>query len=219
MPVKSDDVASPREQLGQFVSRQVNMVQSIYLSATGQSKGARELAALRRAVTKFPGAAVDTWQLEFDGLPEALVGRGDEPSAGEWAGHAALTLYAAHQQSQTFPMHQRGEEHGLGQAMREFVQRNANRFSNLEQGELPRRFAALVTAESFSETVHYARQLVHQLRSAAIPLDYALLAQQLYDLQIPGRADAVRLAWGRGFAMYQGSGESEKNQSSSRLGN
>ena len=48
--------------------------------------------------------------------------------------------------------------------------------------------------------MHYARQLVQQLRAASIPLDYGLLAQQLYDLQNPYRADAVRLSWGRAFA-------------------
>lgn len=191
---------SLRDQLGAFVERRVTSIQNAYLSTADKSKGARELACLRHAVTRTPGDTADTWPLEFEGLPFGLVGKGDEPSPGEWAVHAALTLYATHQQAQTTRMHQRGYEHGLGQAMHQLVQQDSDKYAALEQGELPRRLATLVTAESYSEVVHYARQLIGQLRGKGIPLDYALLAQQFYDLQMPGKADDVRRAWGRGFA-------------------
>jgi CRISPR system Cascade subunit CasB len=81
-------------------------------------------------------------------MPDGLVGKGEEPSPGEWAAHAALTLYAIHQQSQTIPMHQRGREHGLGQAIRQLVQRNSDRYASLEQ-RASKEVCALVTAESF----------------------------------------------------------------------
>lgn len=198
--MESRETERPRDQIGAFVGRKVAAIQNAYLSTAGRSKGARELAALRHAAMREPGDVPDTWALEFEGMPDGLVGRGDDSSYGEWAAHAALTLYAIHQQSQSIPMHQRGREHGLGQATRQLVRCAADRYGALEQGELPRRFAALVTAESFSESMHYARQLVGQLRGEAIPLDYALLAQQFYDLQFPEKADGVRRAWGRGFA-------------------
>lgn len=198
--MKSGETERLRDQVGLFVGRRVAAIQNAYLSPTGRSKGARELAVLRHAAARKPGAAPDAWALEFEGMPDVLVGRRDDPSPGEWAVHAALTLYAVHQQSQSIPMHQWGCEHGLGQAMRRLVWRASSRYESLEPGELPRRFAALVTAESFSEAMHYARQLVGQLRGEAIPLDYALLAQQFHDLQFPGKADGVRRAWGRGFA-------------------
>lgn len=201
--MESKQDKSLRDQLGEFVGRRVSAIQRAYLSASGQSRGAWELAALRHSATKAPGDVADTWSLEFEGMPVGLIGKGDEPSPGEWAVHAALTLYAIHQRSQTIPMYQRGYKYGLGQAIRSLVQRDADEYASLEQGELPKRFAALVTAESFFETMHYARQLVGQLRGVAIPLDYALLSQQFYDLQIPDRADIAKLAWGRGFAQYQ----------------
>lgn len=208
---------SARDQLGAFVGKRIAAIQNAYLSASGRAKGARELATLRHAVTKTPGDVADTWPLELEGMPAVLVGRRDAPSPGEWAVHAALTLYAIHQQSQTTPMHQRGWEYGLGQAIRQLVRRNPDAYTSLEEGELPRRFAALVTAESFPETVHYARQLVSQLRGEAIPLDYALLAQQFYDLQMPGRTDATKLAWGRGFAQYRKVDAGSQAQGSSHI--
>ena len=167
--MESKENKSRRKQLGTFVSKRVTMIQRAYLSPMSRSKGARQLAALRHAAAKAPGEIPETWQLEFEGLPMCLVGKEDEPSKGERAVHTALTLYAIHQRSQTAPMHQSGYENGLGQAMRSLVLHDAKKYANLEQGELPRRFSALVTAESFSETVHYVRQLVGQLRGAAIP--------------------------------------------------
>lgn len=198
--MKSSETESPRNQVRVFVGRKIEAIQNAYLSPTGKSKGARELAFLRHAVTRKPGDTPAIWGLEFEGMPDALVGRCDDPSPGEWAVHAALTLYAVHQQSQSIPMHRQGREYGLGQAMHQLVLCAADRYESLEPGELPRRFAALVTAESFSETMHYARQLVGQLRRETIPLDYALLAQQFYDLQFSEKANGVRRAWGRGFA-------------------
>lgn len=191
---------NPRYAVQTFVTGRIHGIQEDYLSPTRRSVGARKLAALRHAATKEPGSTPDTWGIEFEGMPAQLAGRFDWPSVGEYAVHGALTLYAIHQQSQSAEMCVLGWEHNLGAAIRRMIGRDPTRYESLQNGELPRRFAALVTAESFSETMHYARQLVQQLRAASIPLDYGLLAQQLYDLQNPYRADAVRLSWGRAFA-------------------
>lgn len=194
---------NPREQLRAYASRRVSAIQSDYLSEGRKPKGARKLAVLRRAVGKDPGVIPETWSLEFDEIPNCLMGQRQDPSTGELAVHGALTLYAVHQQSQTKKMHVSGKEHSLGVAVRSLVEKEAAKHGSLEPGELPRRFAAMVTAQSITETIHYARQIVQQLRSASIPLDYGLLAQQLYDLQNPYRADAVRLSWGRDYARSQ----------------
>lgn len=203
MESQANVAKSPRELLRTHVSRRVAMFQNEYLSEGRRSIGARKLAILRRAAAKEPGAVPETWGLAFDGMPDCLVGRGQDPSAGELAVHGALTLYALHQQSQTEAMHISGKEHSLGFAVRRLTIKDSVKYDNLEPGELPRRFAAMVTAQSISETTHYARQLVKQLRSASIPLDYGLLAQQFYDLQSPHRADGVRLSWGRDYAQYR----------------
>ena len=76
---------------------------------------------------------------------------------------------------------------------------------------MPRRFRAFITAESMEETLHYARQIVQQLRGAAISLDYAKFATQLYDLQNPYRANKIRLAWGREYASANVFGSDESN--------
>ena len=184
-----------------YVARKVSALQKGCLSQGGQA--AARLAHLRRAVGKAPGTVPEVWELEFEGLPAALVGRGSDASAGEWAVHLALSLYAVHQQSQLVGMYRptdfaNDEYHNLGHAVRQFARRDAG--EELEPGQMPRRFSALVTAGSIQEVAHYARQLVQQLRAAGIPLDYAALARQLYHFQLPYRRDSVRLEWGREYA-------------------
>ena len=202
MTVDHEREQTGRKELEKFVASRVSAIQNEYLSSGGERKpnAARKLALLRRAVSQAPGENPDEWSILFEGMPECLVGKGPDSSPGELAAHTAITLYAVHQQSQGVPMHCRGRDYNLGTSVRRFVNLAKADGLDLMNGELPVRFAALVTAESFSETQHYLRQLIHQLKGKSIPLDYALLAGQLYDLQFPQKADGVRLSWGRGFA-------------------
>lgn len=206
------ETMSREREIEAFVHARINSIQKDYLSSNGKSRGARNLAALRHAMMTPIGSNADTWPLEFEGLPAELIGRGPEPSCGEIAVHNALTLYALHQQGQSVPMHVRGNNCSFGNAVRQLVLRDKDRYSNLEAGEMPRRFRALITAESMEETCHYARQLVQQLRAAAIPFDYAEFAVQLYRLQNPYKADSVRLAWGRGFAFASSTDAGSSNE-------
>jgi len=187
-----------RQELKQFVSRRVQMIQQAYLDRN-RSDGAAWLAELRKSQVK-PGSSPRTWALEFEDFPESLAGKTDEPSPGEWAAHLAFTLYAIHQQSQTEPMHRQGKEFGLGRAVALLDAIQQQQQGSTPSGKLPSRFAALATASTFDEVSHYARQLITQLRGAAIPLDYGKLAGEFYLLQIPTVADSVRLTWGREFA-------------------
>lgn len=180
------------------VRRTIVSLQERYLrTATGQP--ARDLAQLRRAAGTDPGTTPQTWTIEFESMPEVLRGKGPEPSRGEWAVHVALTLYAIHQQSQRQGMYVAGDDHGFGCAVRQLMA-SRQRFSELEPGEMPHRFAAMVTAQSIGELAHYARQIVGQLRSAAIPVDYPQLARELYWFQSDATKTRACLAWARGYS-------------------
>lgn len=180
---------TPDQQLERFVAARVSALQRDYLADRASAVGA--LARLRRAVTSSPGADPATWGETLDGLPEALVGRRDGPSPHESAAHAAITVFAVHQQSRSEPMHRGGQS--LGAAVRLLGQRTG------AEDAVRRRFHALGTASSLPETLHHLRGLVTQLRSAGIALDYGRLARDLRRLQDPRYADEVRLAWGRAY--------------------
>jgi CRISPR system Cascade subunit CasB len=178
----------PLRAIGHVVDSRVAALQERYRRNT--SGGVSDLAALRRAATESPGADPRVWELTLAGLP-VEPGAGDEPTDTERAVHAAMTLYAVHQQSQAAPMHRGG--YGMGRSVRLLGER-----TNAKDA-VRRRFEALGTAATFAELMQHSRGLVRQLRSAAIPLDYGQFADDLVALQSPAGADGVRLRWGRDY--------------------
>lgn len=173
--------------LRDHVVKRVDRLQRGYIA--GESGAAASLAMLRRAIGTEPGADPLVWQYTL-GLPDVLAGHGDEPSPAERAVHYALTLFALHQQSQRIAMHLRGQS--MGTAARKLSAEG-------REGAVWRRFSALGTASSLAEASTHARGLIGQFRAAKIPLDYGLLAVDLFRLQDPRFADGVRLAWGRDY--------------------
>ncbi|WP_245177318.1 type I-E CRISPR-associated protein Cse2/CasB [Geodermatophilus sp. DF01_2] len=179
----------PLRRLGALVDGRVRDLQGRY--RRNQPTGVSDLAALRRASTAAPGSDPRVWEMTVAGL-DVPAGTSDEPTDDERAVHAALTLYAIHQQSQTASMHHAG--YGLGRSVRALVQPDRS-----NEKAVRRRFEALGTASTFVELMDHARGLVRQLRSAAVPLDYGRLADDLAALQDPATAAGVRLRWGREY--------------------
>lgn len=181
----------PDEELRRYVTDRVVDLQQRFLRE--ESAARASLARLRRAVASRPGSAPEVWAETLLGLPAGLAGHGSDPSQHESAAHAALCLYALHQQSQPVAMHRDGQS--LGAALRRLVT------SGVGVGEdaVRRRFQALGTASSLPEALHHLRGLVTQLRGAAVPLDHGLLAHDLRRLQDPRHGGGVRLRWGRDF--------------------
>jgi CRISPR system Cascade subunit CasB len=94
-------------------------------------------------------------------------------------------------------VHQRGRRLGLA----------VNQLSQGDGGPgAHTRFVAVATASTWAQRLFHLRGLVALMRSHGVSLDYAELACDLYLLQRPGRADSVRLQWGRD--RYGGSGPS-----------
>lgn len=188
--------------LADFVTEKVEALQRSYLSTHGGPRrpaATASLARLRRAASRAPGADPLVWGDTLDGLPIEYHGSDGEATAAEYAAHAAITLYAVHQQSKQTRMHQRGVS--LGRAVARLATVNAPGGATAPQKDaaVVRRFLALGTASSIDETLHHARGLITQLRSAGIPLDYGLLAYHVARLQRPRLSDGVRLDWGRDF--------------------
>jgi CRISPR system Cascade subunit CasB len=198
--VDDPPAARPRGSLGQFVTGRVTAWQHDYIQR--RSPALAILAQLRRGVGKDVGALPELWQYTLDGLPGPSPREGAPPSWAEQAAYTALTLFALHQQSRREEMHQPGQS--LGTAVRVLQSRAAS------SEAVRRRFEALGTAETFSEIVHHARGLITQLRAEAIPLDYGMLAQDLFRLQTKS-ADRVRLQWGRDF--YRPARSQDQDQS------
>jgi CRISPR system Cascade subunit CasB len=187
--------ASTRERLvEEVVARRVGSLQRAYLA--DEAEAVATLARLRRCAPDEPGAEPAVWQVTIGGLPEALAGRRDTISPAERAVHAALVLYATHQQSKTAPMNRGG--FGLGRAVQELAR--ARGHEGTPDDSSIRRLHQVALATDPSGRLYYLRGLIMLLRSESepIPLDYGRLAGDLYHLFNP-KSDSSRViaSWGR----------------------
>ncbi|MUH60530.1 type I-E CRISPR-associated protein Cse2/CasB [Bifidobacterium canis] len=133
------------------------------------------------------------------------VGSFSGPTDEERAAHAAITLFAVHQQSQrNQPMHVDAYV-SLGRAT------GAMAYGNFNEKGIRSTFDKMQTASSWAEMIRHARRLIALLKREDQPLNYGLFAQDLMRLR-QGRtaANAVRLRWGRDF---QSAYMNEKNKS------
>lgn len=114
----------------------------------------------------------------------------------EKAVHLALTLYAAHQQGKGgVSMNKSGPS--LGAAV------GALHAGYGSEQAVKRRFDQVATATGWTELTHHARGIIQLLKAKDIPLDYPLLAHDLYVFQLPEGAGRVRLRWGEDFYRIQ----------------
>ena len=157
------------------------------------------LSRLRRAVGAQPGDDPTTWVFVMEellsNLPEYEIGRGDEPSTGEWAAFTAITMFALHQQSHKTSMHQK--RRSVGHALGELRVRSDSK-------SIKARFDALQTAPTQKALQYHLRSIIGLLNSYEIPLDYGLLGQDLKKLSNPKQRPGVIVRWGRDYvrAMY-----------------
>ncbi|HEY5843401.1 MAG TPA: type I-E CRISPR-associated protein Cse2/CasB [Mycobacterium sp.] len=153
-----------------------------------------DLARLRRALNGSAGSNPTVWSVVFDGWPADLSATSDQPSRAESAAHAAVCLYAVHQQGQRVDgMHQ--PNWSLGRSVGSL----AMRLGLDSETAVKRRLDAVLTTDDLREVLHHSRGLITQLRGEKIPLDYALFAKHLYWLQSPVDGDRARLRWARDY--------------------
>jgi CRISPR system Cascade subunit CasB len=137
------------------------------------------------------------WAITLGDLPEQLTDlRAEGPTAAEQASHAAIVLYALHQQGHRGEdVHRRGVR--LGSAVGQLARARA-------QGEdldrsVVQRFHQVALANEFTARLYFLRGLVLLMRAEkGIALDYGLLAADLGRLA-DQRADHVGVLtrWGR----------------------
>ena len=176
--------------LRNFVSRKAHQLQANYLKQNPKAKA--KLAALRKSINKPVGSDPETWQIVFDGFPEKLIGKSDEPNRWELAAQTALALFSLHMQSAKSDCHV--SRVGLGQAVRKLIETGSR---DEQESPVMRRFHALGTASTFTEIAYHARGLIQLMRAKDIPLDYGMLAQDFADLLVTSRQNSVRLRWAR----------------------
>lgn len=183
----------PRRRLGRLghaLDWRIARLQKEYLRGSPAARA--DLARLRRGLGKPAGSVPEIWALTVGAVPQELSWDRDEPSRAERAAHAAITLYALHQQSMTVAAHDAAVSFGRAVG-------GLRHSGTWSEEAVTRRFMAVATAESIEEVLVHARGLITQLRAERKPTDYARFADDLFGLLTPTRAQSVRLRWGRDF--------------------
>jgi CRISPR system Cascade subunit CasB len=158
----------------------------------GDTQQAANLARLRRCVGKPPEESSEVWEITLSGLPVKLQSCKGEPSYVELVIHIALTLFAVHQQGKGDSVSK--TNYSFGRAVSYIRMKDGETNEGVE-----RRFAAAIAAKSLSEFAHHARGLIQLLKANEIPIDYPLLAKDMYDYQKPESRNKVLLRWGEHY--------------------
>ncbi|MGW4492848.1 type I-E CRISPR-associated protein Cse2/CasB [Streptomyces sp. NPDC004376] len=180
-----------------------------------------ELREERHEAVQEAGAARTVDPVYLTSRP--YLAREDNERREDTAVHLAVTLWALHQQSlRDDAMHLPGWT--LGRAVRRLALKSSETRARPEPGDtgtgrtqtsggraegpgaveevsetVRRRFVRVGSAPDPEVLATRLRELVLLLRAARIPLDYALLADQLLRWQDENLRDTVRRAWGRDF--------------------
>jgi CRISPR system Cascade subunit CasB len=178
--------------VGTVVGKEVKRLQKGYLQ--DHSAAVAALARLRRGAGKDAAAVPDLWGLiDTQDLYDDPALRHQE---AENAVYVAATLWALHQQSRCTGMHASGGNE-LGAAVRRLMP--AGEISE----PIRKRFVRAGSAPTLTVLAARLREITVLLHGQDISLDYALLADQLYQWQRPGGPDQVRCSWGRSFHAYR----------------
>ncbi|MFI5799040.1 type I-E CRISPR-associated protein Cse2/CasB [Streptomyces sp. NPDC051677] len=197
---------SVRSRVAELAAVQIDRWQEGYLRDSPKDVAA--LARLRRGAGRDAADLPDLWTLVdtsplYARLDDVRPLSEEELVRAENALHAALTLWAMHQQSRGAHMHRPharggpGGPAGLGAAVRRLMPPDG-----IDE-PVRKRLVRAGTAPDLTSLSQRLRDLIVLLRRADIPLDYGLLAGQLYAWQWPGGADTVRREWGRSFHSWQ----------------
>lgn len=183
-----------KDEVGQFVERKIGFLQEG--KDGGENRAA--LANLRRGVGRDPGELPQLFGIILMDMPEEFMSEKGVATKEEWSCYIALTLYALHQQGNEManqPMHTE-EKINLGAAMWELA--SSYEDSNAEQRML-QRMRMLSTSADMKELSYHLRGVIQLLKSKGIPVNYGILAADLYELQCPDGKKRVHLRWGQSF--------------------
>lgn len=157
------------------------------------------VAKLRHAVGREVGEDPEIFAWTMPPVDDAdiagnLAPYQNGPSPREQAAHAAITLFAVHQQSNHETSAHTDENVSLGRAVGRMA------YGNLNESGIRSMFDRLQTAGSWKELVRHSRGLITLLKRERIAINYGLLAQDLLALRgTRNQANAVRTRWGRDF--------------------
>lgn len=195
-----------KAEIQKFVGKKIYLLQAE--ARLGSSKAM--MANLRRGVGHEPGELPQLFGILLADMPEDFMSESGAATREEWVCYTTLTLYALHQQGHDMggmQMHAI-EKSSIGSALRNLAFTYEGD-PNAEQRML-QRLRTLATAVDRKELAYHLRGIIQLLKSKGIPLNYEMLAGDLYEMQFPEAKKRVCLRWGQDF--YRSRYKEEKNE-------
>lgn len=160
------------------------------------------LSSARSAAILVSRQAQSVWPVMMANLDENMLSPDGKPTHAEIAVYAAIRFYAIHQQGQTRFVY--GSVHGndddKGVSLFNALAQLRNQSDRKDA--LDRRVKALLATSNVTSMIQSLSHLISILKATnpTIKIDYALLAQDLYDAQFGiDVANQVHLRWGQQY--------------------
>lgn len=160
------------------------------------------LSSARGAATLVSQQAQSVWPVMLASLDEDMLSHDGRPTYAETAVYAAIRFYAIHQQGQAQFVYGSVYEDDKKKGISLFKALARLRSQPDRQDALDRRVKALLATSNVTSMIQSLSHLISILKAAnpAIKIDYALLAQDLYDAQFGVNvANQVHLRWGQQY--------------------
>ena len=183
-----------KNEIIQFVNRKIEYIMAI--SESGEGKAT--LARLRKGIGRVPGEIPEVLGILLVDMPEDFMSKTGKPTKEEWACYTALTLFAMHQQGndvRKIPMNI-NDNISMGIAMSNLVLAEGD--SNAKE-RMAVKLQMLSSAKDIKEFAYHLKSVIQLLKSKSIPLNYALLAGDIFEYQFPEKKSALFLRWGQDF--------------------
>lgn len=160
------------------------------------------LSGARRAASLLNRQAQSVWPVMMVNLDKEMLSHDGNPTYAETALYAAIRFYAIHQQGQAQFVYGSVYEDDKEKGVRLFKALARLRSQPDRQDALDRRVKALLATSNVTSMIQSLSHLISILKAAnpTIKIDYALLAQDLYDAQFGvSIANQVHLRWGQQY--------------------
>lgn len=164
--------------------------------ANQSPQATQQLAELRHSLGRTPTHAGAVFYTFIADIPDELISthRGQLLTPTEQVILDTLALYATHQQGRpTWDAHTSNYKQNYGSALRQLISAE-----NINEANGLKRLHKLASTPNRGTRLSQLRGLTSMLKTAAIPLDYATAAEDLYYLTT-GHTNNVHIRWARAF--------------------
>ena len=214
-------VADSGRSASQIIRNYVGKKVGLWSSTLSNAQTKADLALLRKYAGKRPGDSIEPWTVILDGNEdeiEQILGSYFYPqnkrltglTKGQVSLFYALTLYAIHQQSiSDRSMDKKGEK--IGKALKSLVSKRASNGGSTadETQKIYKKLKALAGKKDLIMQMSDLKGLISLLHSSQIPIDYSMLAADIFSMQFPETKNRVFIRWINDFNRFKAMEEND----------